>query len=253
MAVIDSIPEENYDRKVIVILPKDVYNDCQYDKLHGADGVCVLTKPFPDKVKSNPLFQNIVDAGITTDAPLIQNPFSIDDYALANPSILLDNGFAKYMGFVTLCGKLGAKSVVIDEKSLDRQLDDFRGTADAEICHYGAKGDVEKKIKTTKEKLLGINAAFYEDERNIAKATEYARALHLTTDPSIKSLIEARNQRGGLSKLSWKLSLTKETQGNLKIAAGLKIPIYADVNITLDKLSQTESELTINVDIEFWK
>jgi hypothetical protein len=69
----------------------------------------------------------------------------------------------------------------------------------------------------------------------------------------IKNLIEARNQRGGLSKLSWKLSPTKETQGNLKIAAGLKIPIYTDVNVTLDKLSKTESELTINFDIEFWK
>lgn len=251
-----SFPPDPNARRAILVLKQHDVERCMYEE--GAakalidDETYVL--PFPICMPDNPpkALQNIFDAKLTRPGiVLVQSPFDPDTYVEAS---LAPQGFAldKYMYFSTLCMHLGAKEVSVEQIELKTR----HGASTFNLQGEHVLGNVH--LGVTSEELqkfsdqMSLRDEFDGGPADIAKAERLLRRTGLSSDPSMRTLLEMRREgKNQLRSRKFIINLSSEVKNNLKVVSKLHIPTFVTLLVQYDQVVHEQHDYTLTVLVRF--
>lgn len=218
-------------RRTIMLLPSndlnelesesDFIKDCEDKQVHLLN---------TSTTNSHVIIQTIKKSGFFNPRSLlIQSPYNPSDYAP-----LLDAPYtfaqAKCFHFSTLCGLLGAQKVVVEQMEVQTTEGNnkFSGSLNTP---YG-KGGIEWESRAWERmrKDIKLEQEFEGGEPDLDAAKDYLNEYQLLNDTSMTNLVTQRSYPGIRTKsFKFSLSVSRESQRNLKGALSLKVPTYLDL------------------------
>lgn len=252
-------PEEPEKRRLILILPQielqKIRNEPKYSswgsQLLLNDQLFLLTLPVQEK---NQILQELQNSGLINPRTLlIQNPYNSSEYAEAVDA-LSTFASAKCLHFSYFCNLLGAKMVSIERVEMKNNEGKtvYSGTLKSLFTSaFGGSIEAEKSAWEKINSKITLNDTFEGSEPNISAATDYLMKYRLVGDPNMKTLLEMRSGTNQPKSRLTTLSLTRESQRNLKAAFSLDIPIYVDLKSQIEQIKKESYEFTLSIKVDF--
>ncbi|MFB2895407.1 hypothetical protein ACE1CI_21090 [Aerosakkonemataceae cyanobacterium BLCC-F50] len=250
---IDSAPPRR--RKAILVISKDEKKRLEYEP--GGSEILQNEQLYllvPSEADSSAIAEHLDRKQLLNRGNLlIQNPYDSSDYESIDEAPI---AFAilKFENFITLCGKLGAREVKIERLEVENSKGqtEFTGNVDSPLAGIQAQG-----AKKTLEKIrneFSISATFPGENPDFDEAECFLRK-RLLADRSLQPLIDQRRPPNQIKAKEIILNLTKESNSNLGIIAGLKVPLQAPQYVSLEgKLNRIKEkfyELKIKFSVNF--
>jgi hypothetical protein len=247
----DEVPPPN-KRKAILVISLHELDRLEYTP--GGSNLLLSEQVYllvPSYVPSNDLEEKLDSSGLLEPGTLlIQNPYDTSDYVIFNKAY---STFAltKYLHFTTLCGLLGAREVTVEQievkTSGGKQI--FKGAVDSPY----ADGSIDAVNKTFEEirNKIKLQSKFGGGEPNLEEAEAHLRQYQLLNDISMKSLIDQRRGKNPVQSRELTLSLSEESKRNLQVVADIKIPVYANLQAQVEKITREMYEFTLMIRVEF--
>lgn len=255
MSSLDILPVSPSARKVVFVLREEDVDRCSYEEEAGnifSDGqVSVLPYPWESENANSTASQNIIQIDPHPGAILIRNPYNFDLYTYADTA---RDDFAKekYNIFIELCRRLGASSLKIEETKIISEDKSQQASIKGNSVARGAQAEIETNTLNRFREFFSKEIKFSGGEADIDGALKHIRKNNLSNDSDFVSLINLRD--GGNNKIksyASTISLLKETNGSLKVAAGIEIPAFLKIDAEYKKIVNATFELNVNVAIEF--
>ena len=252
-----TFPQDPHRRRAVVVLGAYDIERCSYEADQGQllldEEAYVLAFPLEAGGEVHLALRNILDAGLCRPGTmLVQSPYDTDCYEDCE-NALERFAVAKHMYFSQLCMMLGARSVIIDQ--IDISTRESKTSLDLSAKRSGAfSGNVE----IAEEELdrmrcqLSIQDDFLGGDADISAAEVLLRSHGLWSDPTLRSLLEARKGSGNrLSSRILKISLSSESKRNMSIAARLKIPSFVNMSLDYRTIVKQEKEFSLTLTVRF--
>lgn len=256
----ESFPTNPANRRVIVVLQKQVLDRCAYEKDAGRilvdEETYVLAYPVPESSSQDPVLQSIVRGGrARPNMVLIQSPFDPTVYVEASEASE-QFALAKHFYFSAVCSLLGAKEVVVEQiecrqRSESQSLVVTIGNPSTNSGEAKGKSDAFEKFRT--------NISLHDEFEGGAPNPEAARSLMnragLANDLNIQGLYEMR--AGGTNTLKSRkfiINLSSEAQSNLEVAARVHslIPSFlVEMKAKYAKIVKDLREYNLTVKVKF--
>jgi hypothetical protein len=249
-------PSDSTARKAILVLGQHDFEKCEDDRkgaeILANDEIFVLAYPVRLKGDMPEVLRNIIRQNLARPGEmLIQSPFDPDVYV---PAASAPERFAldKHMKVTTLCYLLGAKSFQVEQ--IDLRTSSGKTTLVMNASRVGANGSgsiEHDKLESLKNQMT-IRTKFAGSLPDIEAAQDLLRKTGLSSDPNLQTLIDMRRGKSN-TLLSHKmiLSLSKEVQSNLNVAARAEIPNFVNISSDYKKVVQNKNEYTVTMDVEF--
>jgi len=246
---LDEVPPNN--RKAILVISPHELDRLEYTP--GGNNLLLSEQVYllvPSSV-ANDLEEKLDSSGLLGPGTLlIQNPYDTSDYVILNkaPSTF---ALTKYLHFTTLCGLLGAREVTVEQigvqTSAGKQI--FKGSIDSPY----ADGSIDAVNQTFKEirNKIKLQSKFGGGEPNLEEAEAHLRQYQLLNDISMKSLIDQRRGKNPIQSRELTLSLSEESKRNLQVVADIKIPVYANLQAQVEKITREMYEFNLMIRVEF--
>ena len=240
------------NRKAILVISTDALDRLEYDpegnELLLSEQIYLLESSY---VTTSDLEEKLESGGLLEDGNLlIQSPYDNSEYVILDKAA---STFAltKYLHFTTLCGLLGAKEVTVEQvevKTLTgKQI--FKGSIDS----LYADGSIEAVNKTFEEirNNIKLKSKFGGGDPSLEEAEAHLRQYQLLNDISMKSLIDQRRGSNPIKSRELTLSLSEESKRNLQVVGDMKVPVYANLQAQIEKVSKEVYEFSLMIKVEF--
>ncbi|MGD1713185.1 hypothetical protein [Dapis sp. BLCC M172] len=257
------LPEEPEKRRVIMVLSRQELSQLEIDaESDNSARELLLNRQvslLDDSAKDDSsLIKKLRNSGLLNPGTiLIQSPYDPSDYAeVSNASYSFAQ--AKCINFTNLCGLLGAKKITVEHmemKSFDKKT---KVAAKADTSGGGANVEVESYARDKMEKAIMIEEEYDPSEPNIEEARSFLMENQWLSDAHMKGLIFKREKGIRIKKHKFVLSLTEESQKNLKVAFSLNlpqnpsIPIVGKLNANLEQTKKETFDFSLEINVEFW-
>ena len=252
----DSFPSDPSRRKAILVLQQHDVERCAYEP--GAaqalldDEAYVLQFPVLVQGEPPPALQNLLDAGLARPGGmLVQSPYDVDTYEDAS---LAPQRFAlaKHMYFSTLCMRLGAKEVSVEQ--IDLRTSTGKTTLDVKGERLGSSAQltVESGELEKFRAQMHLRDEFAGGPPDIEGAEQVLRRTGLWCDPNMRTLIEMR--RDSYNQLMTRklvLSLSSEAKSNLNVVGRLNVPTFVKLSAEYDRVVREQHDYTLTVLVRF--
>ncbi|MBR8834386.1 MAG: hypothetical protein DSM106950_10215 [Stigonema ocellatum SAG 48.90 = DSM 106950] len=251
-----SLPENPDNRRAILIVRtsdlKTLKTNPRYNlQILNNPQICLLPIPVRNEDK-NDLFRKLEQDGLLSPGNLlIQNPYDTDKYVEA---VEATSSFTvqKALHFSYFCQLLGAKKVFIDRMEVINTEGkiifntNIKGNSLPASGNVGTENTSFEKIKSQ----LKLDDSFIKIEPNVTEAEKYLNQHHIG-DIIMNDLLQRCKKRLLLQSREVVLSLTKESQKNLKIALSIDIPLYINLTSQIDRLKKDLYEYNVVIKVEF--
>lgn len=240
------------NRKAILVISPHELDRLEYipegNELLLSEQVHLLV---PSHLTTNDLEEKLDSRGLLEPGNLlIQSPYDNSDYVVFDKA---SSTFAltKYLHFTTLCGLLGAREVTVEQievKTLTgKQI--FKGSIDS----LHSDGSIEVVNRTFEEirNNIRLQSKFGGSDPDLEKAEAHLRQYQLLNDMSMKSLIDQRKGRNPIKSRELTLSLSEESKRNFQVVGNIKVPVYANLQAQIEKVSKEVYEFTLTIKVEF--
>ena len=125
----------------------------------------------------------------------------------------------------------------------------FKGSIDSPYADGSIEG-VNRTFEEIRNKIK-LQSKFGGGEPNLEEAEAHLRQYQLLNDISMKSLIDQRRGKNPIQSRELTLSLSEEFKRNLQVVADIKIPVYANVQAQVEKITREMYEFTLMIRVEF--
>jgi len=251
-----SFPDDPSRRRALIVLKDFEYDKCRYspggsDLLTNEELHVVPTSIF-GRIDLPVSLQNINRRQVARPgAILVQSPFNSDNYESLETA---PEKFAKekYAIIDRFCQKLGAKSLTIDE--VEAQTEQRSASFDGKASNTAFKltGRAELKMAKALHSELSSMTKWAGGPPDLQGAEKILNDNGLRFDTTLNSLIEMRrSDDNALLHKKIAISLSNETQSNLRVVGQLNIPQY--VNIAMDYKSEVKktASYSVTIDVQF--
>ncbi|OZH52594.1 hypothetical protein AFK68_23360 [Hydrocoleum sp. CS-953] len=257
------LPEEPEKRRVIMVLSRQELNQLEIDaESDNSARELLLNRQvslLDDSAKDDSyLIKKLRNSGLLNPGTiLIQSPYDPSDYAEAS-NASYNFAQAKCINFTNLCGLLGAKKITVEHMEMKSSDGETKISGNVDTPVGKGNGEVESKVWGEMLKKISIEEEYDPSEPNIEEARSYLMENQWLSDPHMKGLIFKREKGIRIKKHKFVLSLTEESQKNLKVAFSLNlpqnpsIPIVGKLNANLEQTKKETFDFSLEINVEFW-
>ncbi|MCF6508710.1 hypothetical protein E9549_15040 [Blastococcus sp. MG754426] len=242
-------------RKLVMVLNRAGLDRCSYDddgaELLRTPGLWLVSDSPTDEQLQDPLIAGLDHAGLLVAGNvLVQMPYDPDSYETADEA-QQRAAERKHLIFTKLCQLLGARHVHLEVVETQSDKGEARVDLTGSARGVTGKGHVEKK---TAEALA---ASMRLDDRYVGGATdiEAAEALlekhRLTSEPQMRSLVDARASSNQLHSRKYTVDLSRESSRQLQAAAQLKVPKFLTVGASALSASTSTLKYRATYEVAF--
>ena len=197
----------------------------------------------------------LIAAGqLVTGALLVKDPYVDDHYAFAG-SAVETFASAKYHHLANVARLLGATEVRFVDAKVGHDAESAEAGGKAKILGLvGAEAHRSSEIKKKLKDQLQGEMRFAGSEPAIEEANEYVRSRYLANDHQIRALIDMRAGSNPLLSYKMSLSVTRESDVNLRSAAKIvsKIPSKSfDIGASFERDVHSFRNIEIITEISF--
>lgn len=252
--VVDVLPKQPSERRVVIVLERTGFERLDYD--HRArqlikPGVAAMRWP-PEE--SDELAVSLDAQGLAVPgAVLMQSPYAPTSYVLPDEDAAIHLALEKASTFVSLCCYLGAKRVLL--RQVRDESSGVELSADGGVTAKGVRGKLgggSKQMRQLKESM-SLSATFSGGPPDVPLARSLLQGRRLDHDPVFASLVErceyAENRQVSESV---KFSVSDEVNRTLNFVLDLElpgdVPMFAKVGINRKKWHAANYQFTYDVE-----
>lgn len=250
-----AFPNDPGRRRVILVLRARDYEACEFSREGAAllgDHEAYVLELDRAEDSDSPVLRSLRSHGqLAPGAILIQSPFALDEYvALGHAALSLAR--TKHMLFSTLCRWLGASEVQVKTLEAKRRRVTVEGKASVGVGGYGGDLAVDQEASDALKAEMHLHDVFVGGEADVAQAEQFLREHHLDQDIELRSLVDMRRGiRNPLRERALSISLSKEAQSRMHVAARCFVPQGIGVDATLKRHIEETYEYTEEVVVRF--
>jgi hypothetical protein len=160
---------------------------------------------------------------------------------------------AKYHHLAVIASLLGATSMKIDSKEVERNRTKMGGNFRLGVKVFGSQGSGTADIEKALDEQLQLETVFAGSLPDREAALEYIREHKLASDHTFTALVDMRNDRNPVREYSLMLNGTKEAQTNIQAALKITVAVPSAVNFSGDfaMTAHSISDVKIRTTITF--
>ena len=192
--------------------------------------------------------QNRIRAG----GLLIQSPYNPSQYEFAD-SAVPEFAVAKFMLISRVCQFLGATSVKVDNVIAKGRDKEIRSKSRTTAGGGSGSADAEYTLRNKVRERLEVTDTFPGGSANVEEARRLLAEVGLTGDATLEAIINMRAYDNTLTKREIKISLTQESDSNLRIAAKYAHLAMVSVSASFERQVKENVNVVLQATITFPK
>lgn len=201
--------------------------------------------------KSYPLLDSLRDRNLLNKGEiLIQSPYDQNRYAAVDNAVQ-DFALEKHFAFLNFCNSLGAIEIQIEQLDIKTEEASTSASVEGKILKAKPNVKIDKNSYEQLTKKLSVHDKYKGGEPDLKAAEKLLREKRLFGDSNMTSLLEIRRSSNPIKSRTVKLSLTDESQTNLRIAASMKIPVYLSIDASYQKAVKKRIEYDLSLKVTF--
>jgi hypothetical protein len=220
MSNLADLPRES--RRVILVADRDTLRSARRnpDLVDYLDSEEAAVIEIPgDLGTGDPLVQRLSrENRLVPGTLLVQSPYDIDRYEAADDAVA-EFAVAKFMLLTEICQKLGAESVDVDNLKTESREHHVEGDLKIKTPVQSFEASTVYSEEQRIRDRLELHDTFRGGPPDVEVANKVLAAAGLQSDTELTSLIALRAGDNTLVKRTIRLSLTKESSQNLRVAA----------------------------------
>lgn len=201
--------------------------------------------------ESYPLLDNLRSRNLLNKgAILIQSPYDPNSYAAADIAIQ-DFAHEKHFVFTYFCSLLGAKEVQTEQLDIETEEASTSASVEGKLLKAKPNVKIDKNSYEQLTKRLSVHDKYNGGDPDLTAAEKLLREKRLLGDSNMMSLLNIRRSSNKIISRIVNLSLTDESQTNLRIAASMKIPVFLSINASHQKAIKKRIEYNLRLKVAF--
>ncbi|MBD2483821.1 hypothetical protein [Planktothrix sp. FACHB-1365] len=251
----NSLPQEPEKRRVIMVFSRVDLKDLELEgsELFRKEQVSLLEA---STTENSPLVEKLRGSGLLNPGSvLIQSPYDPSNYADA-----LDASYAfaqaKCVHFATLCGLLAARKVSVKQMEIQTAESQTIFSGNLNTPYGGGGGEGRRRAWERMKKAVSLEREYGEGEPKLDAARAYLSKHQWLTDAHLNSFLDLREAGIPIETENFSVSLTKESEKNLKIVFSLNLPqniaMNADLKAQFEQIKKESYEFNLDVIVQFW-